>query len=118
MARSVAHRMTPARRAALKKAQRASALARRRSNRGQKKAYARKHYRGAGGLHRNIRDFTRGTGAHGIGRKKKLGKAGRVTRRVGVGLAYAYAPGGAALGVAHGVSYARHRKAMKKKRKR
>lgn len=118
MAKSVSHRMTPARRRALQKAQKASALARKRSNRGKKKAYAKKHYRGAGGIHRNIRDFTRGTGAHGIGRKKKLGTAGRVTRRVGVGLAYAYAPGGAAVGLAHGVSYARSRRAAKKKRKR
>jgi hypothetical protein len=110
--------MTPARRAALKKAQRASAVARRNSTRSLRKAYAKKHYRGAGGYHRNIRDFTRGEGAHAIGRKKKLGKAGRVTRRVGVGLAYGYAPGGAALAIAHGVSYARHRKAMKRKRRR
>jgi hypothetical protein len=117
MAKSVAHRMTPARRAALKKAQRASAIARRRSNKGLKKAYAKKHYRGAGGLHRNVRDFTRGTGAHAIGRKKKLGKAGRVARRVGVGLAYGTGYG-SYVGVAHGVSYIRHRRAMKKKRKR
>lgn len=117
MAKSVSHRMTPARRAALKKAQKASALARRRSNRGKKKAYAKKHYRGAGGIHRNIRDFTRGTGAHGIGRKKKLGKAGRVARRVGVGLAYTTGYG-SYVGVAHGVSAIRHHRAMKKKRKR
>lgn len=120
----MAYRMTAARKAALRKAQLASARKRRRKRGGKikragkelKRRYQAGHT-GPGARYRRTRDYYNSTGYYSTrsgGSKKKPGKLQRRYRKVNAVLANTNYGSAAALGV----SYVRNKRASKKRKRR